>query len=89
MSPDQPTPPPDKRAATPPAAPKPFDSLLDPLPVPDVTESDTDTAWGLWEASVGGLLEEGQAAPGDPPPRGYEPTEPAGLDGERPPPEKR
>jgi hypothetical protein len=28
------------------------DYLLDPLPVPDVTESDSDTAWGLWEHSV-------------------------------------
>jgi hypothetical protein len=28
------------------------DYLLDPVPVPDVTESDSDTAWGLWEHSV-------------------------------------
>lgn len=59
-----------------PSSRKPFDGLLDPLPVPDVTESDTDTAWGLWEASVDGLVE------------GYEPTLPAGLDGE-PLPDKR
>lgn len=82
MKPDQPVPPPDKRAAKSSPAPKPFDGLLDPLPVPEVSESDTDTAWGLWEASVGGLLEEGQAA-GTPPPHGYEPTQPAGLDGEQ------
>jgi len=25
---------------------------LDPLPVPDVKESDTDTAWGLWEHTL-------------------------------------
>jgi hypothetical protein len=79
MKPDQTTPPSDKRAATTSVAPKPFDGLLDPLPVPEVSESDTDTAWGLWEASVGGLLEEG---PPGPPPPGFEPTLPAGLDGE-------
>lgn len=88
MKPDHPTPP-DKRAANPPPAPKPFDGLLDPLPVPDVSESDTDTAWGLWEASVGGLLEDGHVAEaGKPPPHGYEPTQPAGLDGEPQPKDK-
>lgn len=49
--------------------------------MPDVSESDTDTAWGLWEASVGGLLQEGKTANETPPPPGFEPTEPAGLDG--------
>lgn len=82
MKPDQPVPPSDKRAAKPSPASKPFDGLLDPLPVPEVSESDSDTAWGLWEASVGGLLQEGAAAADAPPPHGYEPTEPAGLDGE-------
>ena len=28
------------------------DFLLDPLPVPDATESNTDTAWGLWEHTL-------------------------------------
>ncbi|MDE2417497.1 MAG: hypothetical protein KGN32_06795 [Burkholderiales bacterium] len=28
------------------------DYLLDPVPVPDVVESDSDTAWGLWQDSV-------------------------------------
>ena len=28
------------------------DYFLEPLPVPDATESNTDTAWGLWEHSV-------------------------------------
>jgi hypothetical protein len=28
------------------------DFLLDPLPVPDVVESNTDTAWGRWEESL-------------------------------------
>jgi hypothetical protein len=30
---------------------------LDPLPVPDATESDTDTAWGLWEHTLKSLEE--------------------------------
>ncbi|MBX9818534.1 MAG: hypothetical protein K2X79_10930 [Burkholderiaceae bacterium] len=81
MKPQQPMPPSDKRA---PPSPKPYDGLLDPLPVPEVSESDTDTAWGLWEASVGGLLQDGKAAPEAPPPHGYEPTQPVGLDGEPP-----
>ena len=29
-----------------------YDALLDPLPVPEAVESDSDTAWGLWELSV-------------------------------------
>lgn len=28
------------------------DFSLDPLPVPDAVESDTDTAWGLWESTL-------------------------------------
>jgi hypothetical protein len=28
------------------------DHFLDPLPVPDATESNTDTAWGLWEHTL-------------------------------------
>ena len=31
-----------------------LDLALDPLPVPEVSESDTDTAWGLWEATLQG-----------------------------------
>ena len=30
------------------------DSFFDPLPVPEATESDTDTAWGLWEHTLQG-----------------------------------
>jgi len=30
---------------------------LDPLPVPDATESNTDTAWGLWEHTLQSLDE--------------------------------
>ncbi len=36
--------------ATPPAA-HPY-STLDPLPVPEAVESDTDSAWGLWQDSI-------------------------------------
>jgi hypothetical protein len=28
------------------------DFSLDPLPVPDAIESDSDTAWGLWEHTL-------------------------------------
>jgi len=28
------------------------DFLLDPLPVPEAVESDSDTAWGLWESTL-------------------------------------
>jgi hypothetical protein len=34
------------------SAPKGYDPLLDPLPQPDVVESDSETAWGRWEALV-------------------------------------
>ncbi|WP_294764981.1 hypothetical protein [uncultured Rhodoferax sp.] len=81
MTPDKPSSP---AAPGTPGAVKAYDALLDPLPLPEVSESDTDTAWGLWEASVGGLLEEGKAAPEAPPPHGYEPTQPAGLEGDTP-----
>jgi hypothetical protein len=53
------------------------DLTLDPLPVPDVSESDSDTAWGLWEATL-----EGQTTPkqADTPPD-FEATQPIGLNG--------
>ena len=38
------------------------DYLLDPVPVPDVVESDSDTAWGLWQDSVQSL-DDTAAAP--------------------------
>ena len=44
------------------------DYFLEPLPVPDATESNTDTAWGLWEHSI-------QAHEGS----GIEATQPAEL----------
>jgi hypothetical protein len=53
------------------------DLALDPLPVPDVSESDTDTAWGLWEATLeGGPTPKPADAPAD-----FEPTQPNGLNG--------
>lgn len=34
------------------------DHFLDPLPIPDATESNTDTAWGLWEHTLRAHEEE-------------------------------
>jgi hypothetical protein len=55
--------------ATPPDRSKPTDRKaaahdfsLDPLPVPDATESNTDTAWGLWEHTLKALDEPTQSA---------------------------
>lgn len=42
---------PKEVAATRPPSPE-QDFLLDPLPVPDAVESDSDTAWGLWESTL-------------------------------------
>ena len=47
MKPEKPSAPAPK-----PGPAKPFDSLLDPLPLPEVVESDSDTAWGLWQDSL-------------------------------------
>lgn len=53
--------------------------LLDPVPVPDVVESNTDTAWGLWEHTLHDVDAKektpGQAAED----AGYEDTVPAPL----------
>ena len=61
-----------------PSAPRAVDLTLDPLPVPDVSESDTDTAWGLWEATLEG---EPERKPADTPPD-FEATQPIGLNGQ-------
>ena len=45
--PDKSNPLPNKPAPT-----RVYDGLLDPMPLPDVVESDSDTAWGLWEDVV-------------------------------------
>jgi hypothetical protein len=47
-----------KPAAPPAAGSRTFDPLLDALPQPEVVESDSDTAWGLWEDSV--LVQDGK-----------------------------
>ncbi|MBC7919108.1 MAG: hypothetical protein H7Y28_15000 [Rhodoferax sp.] len=43
---------PQNPGAPKPSSGKPYDALLDPLPLPDVVESDSDTAWGLWQDSL-------------------------------------
>jgi hypothetical protein len=84
MKPDQTVPPAARPATSPTKAPLPFNGLLDPLPLPEVSESDTDTAWGLWEETLDAL--DGKPKPdADAPPiaaPGFEPTQPVGLDGE-------
>jgi hypothetical protein len=58
-----------------PGSTKRYDPLLDPLPQPDVVESDTETAWGRWEdlLASGGSPEEAE-----PPPPNFEDTVPMG-----------
>jgi len=48
------TPPDKSKPSAPPTAPaaRPYDPLFDPLPVPEAIESDSDTAWGLWEHTL-------------------------------------
>ena len=46
--------------ATPPDKSKSADFFLDPLPVPEATESNTDTAWGLWENTLRAHEDEAQ-----------------------------
>jgi hypothetical protein len=54
--------PPDKfKTAAPPSAAA--DAFLDPLPVPDATESSTDTVWGLWENTLRAQQDEAQTTP--------------------------
>jgi hypothetical protein len=52
--------PPDKSKPAEAQAEKPVvtDHFLDPLPIPDATESNTDTAWGLWEHTLRAHEEE-------------------------------
>jgi hypothetical protein len=54
------------------------DFFLDPLPVPDATESSTDTAWGLWEHTLKSYEDEAQKPAGIEQP-GFEDTEVSGL----------
>lgn len=50
FKPAKPAPPAVPKSARPPAAPA--SALFDPLPQPEVVESDSDTSWALWEDSV-------------------------------------
>ena len=54
------------------------DFFLDPLPVPDATESSTDTAWGLWEHTLKSYDDEAQK-PEDVDQPSFEDTEVSGL----------
>ncbi len=58
-----------------PSATKRYDPLLDPLPQPDVVESDSATAWGRWEELV---ASEGASDEAEPPPPSFEDTVPMG-----------
>lgn len=54
---------PQNPGAPKPTTGRPYDALLDPLPLPDVVESDSDTAWGLWQDSLQAHDDEADAAP--------------------------
>ena len=46
-------------------------SQADPIPVPEAVESDTDTAWGLWEDLIAPVKKPADNA--------FAPTQPADL----------
>lgn len=54
-----------------------LDLALDPLPVPEVSESDTDTAWGLWESTLEGKP-DAKSTDAQP---DFEATQPIGING--------
>lgn len=62
---------------TPPAEPPTLDpySAHDPIPVPDVVESDSDTVWGMWEAEEAKEKEQEKEQVD----RGFAPTVPSEL----------
>lgn len=62
--------------APPPTGGKTYDPLLDPLPQPEVVESDTDTAWALWQDV---LSTEDHAAAPEPEAPTFADTVPMGL----------
>ena len=73
------------KSATPPAGTKTFDPLLDALPQPYmVVESDSDTAWGLWQESI---MPSQDTLPAPFKDTVYKDTEPMGLP-DLPPPKK-
>ena len=71
-TPDKPNPPNRKPRSRPE-----HDYFLEPLPVPEATESSTDTAWNLWEHTLRGDENPSQLPPDSVQP-GFEDTEAAG-----------
>jgi len=71
FKPAKPNPPPAHKASTPASAPATGPDLrFEPLPLPEVVESDSDTSWALWQDSVNPHEEEAA---------NYKDTEPMGL----------
>lgn len=62
----------NKKTVDPFSSQKPQDFGLDPLPVPEALESNTDTAWGLWEDTLEEQKAGGRASA--PPPPDFEDT---------------
>lgn len=58
----------------PPRAASAYDFLLDPLPLPEVQESDSDTAWARWEDML-----KAESEPVEPEFPVFEETQPIGL----------
>lgn len=67
---------PEKPKTERPPGPAVPDYLLEPVPVPDVVESDSDTAWGMWQDSVQSA-ENPETRPGGD--SVFQPTVPADL----------
>ena len=57
------------------AGPRVYDSMFDPLPQPDVVESDSETAWGRWEDSL-----QPESEPNQPDFEDTQPIDPADLE---------
>ena len=65
-----------KNPLPPKASARALDFSLEPLPVPEAIESDSDTAWGLWEHTLQ-AHENASVAPE--PDNAYEETQPGDL----------
>jgi hypothetical protein len=76
MKSDPPKPDADKKPAS-----RIYDGFLEPLPVPDMSESDTETAWGRWEDSFSSTAEAPKAdtEEAEPAPPNFEDTQPMGA----------
>jgi len=82
--------PPDKKPKPSPTGtdrPKAYDYLLDPVPVPEAVESDSDTAWGLWELSLADENHADKPASNETARAGFADTTPSDLAGGIAPPE--